>query len=107
MARKFRSPGKQYKGFGQPRENPAPAAVKAPAAAAKTTARSAPDRSWLASRMEMLNMVMFTFFAILGYVQYFVHQAPAANSLAMGIGFTLILVLYLFLIRHRRNRRQS
>lgn len=90
MARKFKSPGKAYKAFGQRSETSEPGVR---------------SQTWLASRMEMLNVTLFTFFAILGYVQYFVHRAPAANSLVLGVGFTVILALYLFLLRHRHRRR--
>lgn len=103
MARKFKSPGKAYKRFGQK-------SAEDDAVLAETSGRSPlqqrtpVSRSWLASRMEMLNIALFTFFAILGYVQYFVRQAPAGNSLAMGIGFTLILGLYLILLRARHKK---
>lgn len=99
MSRKFKSPGKHFKEFGQV------PAEKASAPLAVAASSSAGDRSWLASRIEMLNIVLFTFFAILGYVQYFFRHAPAANSLSMGIGFTAILLLYLFMVRHRQQVR--
>lgn len=101
MARKFKSPGKAYKRLGQKSAE----GDRLPAASGRAPIHSTPaSRSWLASRMEMLNIALFTFFAILGYVQYFVRQAPASNSLAMGIGFSLILGLYLMMLRVRHKK---
>ena len=95
MARKFKAPGKAYKGFGDKPE------VQEPAAASAVPAPSS-RRIWLATRLQMFNLVLFTFTALLGYVQYFVHGAPVERSLYVGLAFTVILVLYAWVIKRRK-----
>lgn len=107
MARKYKSPGKALKGFGQTPEQTSTAAKGLsgqPPVALSGSSKSASRRLWLASRLQMLNLTLFTFFAILGYVQYFLHQAPVISSLVPGVGFTAILLLYIYILTLRRKR---
>lgn len=94
MARKFKAPGKAYKGFGDKPAVQEPASETAPAPSSR--------RIWLATRLQMFNLVLFTFTALLGYVQYFGHGAPIERSLYVGIAFTVILVLYAWVIKRRK-----
>ncbi|MGV3523798.1 MAG: hypothetical protein ACO1RX_06205 [Candidatus Sericytochromatia bacterium] len=59
-----------------------------------------------ARRVESFNVVLFVFFALAGYVQYFMHDSPPERSLYLGLAFTVILVLYMFLLQHRRKQRR-
>ncbi len=101
MARKYKSPGKSLKGFGQVPEQPP---LNASAVHNSSAEQPSNRRVWLASRLQMLNLTMFTFFAILSFVQYFLHQAPVLSSLVPGIGFTVILALYIYILSLRRKR---
>lgn len=100
MARKLKAPGGNFKSFGQERPEAPPLAGPEPGLQTGSN-----RRIWLASRLQMLNLVLFTSTAIMGYLQYFLHGAPPERSLYVGIGFTVILVLYLFIVNRRRMRR--
>lgn len=49
----------------------------------------------------VLNIFLFSTFAIYGYLQYYFRQAPPERSLHIGIAFTIILPFYIFLVKQR------
>lgn len=59
----------------------------------------------LKRRIALINLFLFTIFALTGYVEYFFRHAPPERSLSMGVAFTVILLLYLFLLQHRKKRK--
>jgi hypothetical protein len=94
MAQKFRSPGSQLKTLGQ--GTPAAEPVPNPASGSRY--------GWLASRLQMLNLVLFTFGAMTCFVNYFVHHSPPSQTLYPGIGFVVMLILYSYVLKIRKKQ---
>ncbi|PKL74778.1 MAG: hypothetical protein CVV27_18755, partial [Candidatus Melainabacteria bacterium HGW-Melainabacteria-1] len=76
MARKHRSPGGQLKGFGETTPAAEPQQVFPQARPRELSGK----HIRLANRLQMLNLVLFTSAAIMGYILYFVHKQPAGQS---------------------------
>lgn len=98
MARKIHSPGKNLKQFGK--------TSKALSSTDIPSERDYSMGSWWSSRVQMLNIVLFTFGGMVCFVQYFMHQAPLSQSIFPGLGFMAMLGLYLYLLRLRKAKKK-
>jgi len=59
----------------------------------------------LKRRAVLVNLFLFSTFAIYGYLQYFMRQAPPERSLHIGIAFSIILPLYILLVKQREKKQ--
>lgn len=98
MVRKIHSPGKNLKQFGN---TPNQTKIREPLIKADGS-----KGSWWSTRVQMLNIVLFTFGGMVCFVQYFLHQAPLSQSVFPGLGFVAMLILYLYLLRLRQSKNE-